>query len=628
MIRMPERPARLLRLHAADGAESQRALREAQHLLRGGLCAVCRERDDNASRWLAYFIAESHTDAGVMSRLAAATGFCPAHTRHLLADASAPWLMPQIHDVALRGGLRHLSDQDVRRSPCPACAAGRDAAERARSTLLRVLERPEMRTAISGSTVCLPHLATLAAHADPRQALWLAETASAHLDERPPDVDSLAGLDPDADRRAEQYARLDRFLPVERARQASAVSHRWETDLQIGCCPLCLAEQRAVRRLLRWMATSNGHGDLGREETGLCSRHLHDLTATGGDNVAAILAVNADTWLARLVRFRRRLTEGRDARRSAGPELTRAASCRACEEEATAGRRQLALLAAQVHDFVGAQAYAHTHGVCLRHAVTHHGALPAAARSLLEARLAQLRWEVDEALRKQDWHTRHEVKGAEMRVGRRAPTLLDGRVFAGLPAPPAMLDTDLNESPPRAAGRRGRCHLEDTVEFDVIVEIPQGSRNKYEMDHELHRIRLDRLLFTSTKYPADYGYIEGTLGRDGDPLDALVLVGEPTFPGCTIECRAVGMFVMKDEHGPDEKVLCVPAHDPRHTHVRDMKDIPEFDRLEITHFFEVYKDLEPGKSVEGSHWEGRDQAYAEIEASRARATEAAQELHG
>jgi inorganic pyrophosphatase len=160
------------------------------------------------------------------------------------------------------------------------------------------------------------------------------------------------------------------------------------------------------------------------------------------------------------------------------------------------------------------------------------------------------------------------------------------------------------------------------VEFDVIVEIPQGSRNKYEMDHELNRLRLDRMLFTSTRYPADYGYIDHTLGGDGDPLDALVLVGDPTVPGCVIECRAVGMFVMRDEKGPDEKILCVPAHDPRYAAVQDIGDVPSFDRLEITHFFEVYKDLEPGKSVEGSHWEGREKAYAEIDASRRRAANA------
>jgi inorganic pyrophosphatase len=155
--------------------------------------------------------------------------------------------------------------------------------------------------------------------------------------------------------------------------------------------------------------------------------------------------------------------------------------------------------------------------------------------------------------------------------------------------------------------------------FDVIVEIPEGSRNKYEMDFNLGRIRLNRTLFTATQYPADYGYIEGTLGRDDDPLDALVLVGSPTFPGCQIRARAIGMFCMSDEKGPDEKVLCVPAHDPRYADIQGIDDVPEFDRREITHFFEVYKALEPGKSVEDSHWEGRDATYAEIEASRARA---------
>ncbi|MEW2517027.1 inorganic diphosphatase [Actinacidiphila alni] len=157
------------------------------------------------------------------------------------------------------------------------------------------------------------------------------------------------------------------------------------------------------------------------------------------------------------------------------------------------------------------------------------------------------------------------------------------------------------------------------MEFDVVVEIPQGSRNKYEMDHESGRIRLDRMLFTATRYPADYGFVEDTLGRDGDPLDALVLVGEPTYPGCVIHCRAIGVFVMSDEKGPDEKVLCVPAHDPRYAALQDIADVPTFDLLEITHFFEVYKDLEPGKSVDGSHWDGRDAAYGEIEASRKRA---------
>ena len=159
------------------------------------------------------------------------------------------------------------------------------------------------------------------------------------------------------------------------------------------------------------------------------------------------------------------------------------------------------------------------------------------------------------------------------------------------------------------------------MEFDVLIEIPAGSRNKYEVDHVSGRIRLDRMLFTSTRYPNDYGYIEGTLGQDGDPLDAMVLLQEPTFPGCLIKCRTIGMFRMTDEAGGDDKVLCVPAGDPRMEHIRDIHHVPEFDRLEIQHFFEVYKDLEPGKSVEGASWVGRVEAEAEIIASIARAEE-------
>jgi inorganic pyrophosphatase len=160
------------------------------------------------------------------------------------------------------------------------------------------------------------------------------------------------------------------------------------------------------------------------------------------------------------------------------------------------------------------------------------------------------------------------------------------------------------------------------LEFDVLIEIPKGQRNKYEVDHETGRIRLDRMLFTSTRYPADYGFIEGTLGADGDPLDALVLLEEPTFPGCLIRCRAIGMFRMKDEKGGDDKVLCVPFGDPRQEHLRDIQNVGEFDRLEIQHFFEVYKDLEPGKSVEGAKWVGREEAEAEIAASYRRARSA------
>ena len=157
------------------------------------------------------------------------------------------------------------------------------------------------------------------------------------------------------------------------------------------------------------------------------------------------------------------------------------------------------------------------------------------------------------------------------------------------------------------------------MDFDVTIEIPKGGRNKYELDHATGRIRLDRTLFTATQYPADYGFVEDSLGEDGDPLDALVLLEEPTFPGCLIRCRALGMFRMRDEAGGDDKVLCVPAGDQRASWRQDIDDVSDFHRLEIQHFFEVYKELEPGKSVEGATWAGRADAEAEIELSYRRA---------
>lgn len=160
------------------------------------------------------------------------------------------------------------------------------------------------------------------------------------------------------------------------------------------------------------------------------------------------------------------------------------------------------------------------------------------------------------------------------------------------------------------------------MEFDVTIEIPKGAKNKYEVDHATGRIRLDRMLFTSMAYPSDYGYVEDTLGEDGDPLDALVLLDEPTWPGCLVRARPIGMFRMRDEAGGDDKILCIPAGDPRQSHIRELEDINEFDRLEIQHFFETYKDLEPGKSVEGAHWASREEAEACVTEAFARAKDA------
>jgi inorganic pyrophosphatase len=152
----------------------------------------------------------------------------------------------------------------------------------------------------------------------------------------------------------------------------------------------------------------------------------------------------------------------------------------------------------------------------------------------------------------------------------------------------------------------------------AFVEIPKGSRNKYEYDQALGRLVLDRTLWTSVVYPADYGFIMDTLGRDGDPLDALVLVAEPTFPGCVIPVEPIGVFEMRDEKGEDDKVLCVPFGDPEWSHIHDLSQIRESLLDEIAHFFEVYKDLERGaEAVQVRGWHPRSYADEVIAEARA-----------
>ena len=153
------------------------------------------------------------------------------------------------------------------------------------------------------------------------------------------------------------------------------------------------------------------------------------------------------------------------------------------------------------------------------------------------------------------------------------------------------------------------------MEIEMIVEIPQGSRNKYEMDHDTGAIWLDRTLFTATQYPLDYGFFPHTLGEDGDPLDALILLPQATFPGCHVWARPIGVFWMADEKGSDAKVLCVPSRDARYESYRDLKDAPDFLLAEIANFFEVYKLIEPGKKSTVGEWANCAAAEAEISAA-------------
>lgn len=151
----------------------------------------------------------------------------------------------------------------------------------------------------------------------------------------------------------------------------------------------------------------------------------------------------------------------------------------------------------------------------------------------------------------------------------------------------------------------------------MFVEIPKGSRNKYEVDSSSGEIFLDRMLFTATRYPADYGFIPGTLAEDGDPLDALALVTEPTFPGCRIRIRPVGLFLMEDQGQADHKILGVPESDPLWAAADDLDDVPAHLLRELEHFFSIYKDLEDKKTA-AIGWRSAAEAVATIQEARAR----------
>jgi inorganic pyrophosphatase len=160
----------------------------------------------------------------------------------------------------------------------------------------------------------------------------------------------------------------------------------------------------------------------------------------------------------------------------------------------------------------------------------------------------------------------------------------------------------------------------DRMDVDALVEVPMGSRNKYEMDPKSGRIRLDRMLFTSTRYPLDYGFITGTLAEDDEPLDALVWLEEPTFPGCLVTVRPIAVFWMLDGGKPDAKVLTVVSNDLRMDGIQDLEDVPAHMAAEIGHFFDIYKELEPGKSTDVRGWQNRAAAEQVIRDAQQRLT--------
>jgi inorganic pyrophosphatase len=218
-----------------------------------------------------------------------------------------------------------------------------------------------------------------------------------------------------------------------------------------------------------------------------------------------------------------------------------------------------------------------------------------------------------------DWFARREQLLLVNGVGTSEEVfsrLLAG-LWPGIPTDRIAQLAGVSEPVPMGPTADGAGDL-DVFAIEVVIEVPRGSRNKYEFDHDRHVLHLDRRLFSATVYPADYGFVPDTLAEDGDPLDAMVLLEDPVFPGCWVSARPIGIFWMEDEKGPDAKIICVPMGDPRWDQVRDLGDMPAHLRREIHHFFDVYKALEPGKSTSTTGFEGREAALGEIAASRAR----------
>lgn len=152
---------------------------------------------------------------------------------------------------------------------------------------------------------------------------------------------------------------------------------------------------------------------------------------------------------------------------------------------------------------------------------------------------------------------------------------------------------------------------------EAVIEIPSGSQNKYELDHHTGRMRLDRVLYSPFHYPADYGFVPDTLAEDGDPLDVIVMITQPTFSGCQLRARVIGLLEMRDEHGVDDKLFAVAADDPRYDGVNQLEDLPGHTLKEIVHFFSTYKELQGLPTMVGE-WRSAADALRVLEECRQR----------
>lgn len=428
-------PWRRRRDHATAAVARDRD--DLLRLLVEGGCPVCRYRNDGLDAWLRAYAAESRTEIEVQRRMAASLGPCPAHTRFLLVDSSASWLLKSVYLDVVDAGLARLARRDQSApAECRLCAQERQDERMALGRLVRALaarradddtELTKIRDAYrEAGGACLTHALDAVRLADPATAAVLVETLRLRLPST-----GMTGTDLDAPLRSAAHDQLAvESLARDEDASRRSVLDRVRADLAGGSCPVCLSGQRAEWRFLRW-ATA----DVERrpEEVTLCQPHLADLAASGDDaGTLAALASNLDGWRARLDRYDTEAAANSSprTRATAVARLVEPVTCRACEASTITMARTGELLDAAVTDPALNAGIDAAHGACLRHVLAGR---PASGRfrELLIARLQLLRWSLEESLRKDRWTTRWEARGAELSAWTTAPALIDGRTYAG-----------------------------------------------------------------------------------------------------------------------------------------------------------------------------------------------------
>lgn len=429
------------------------SLRAALTLLSGSGCPVCRAADDAESRFFAWFVVETYGEPPMVEHLRSSLGLCPRHTRRLLREASHPGVPNFVFEQVIAAATARLTA--ARRPPlatCPACHSRDLAAQRAVELIVAELPRPQVLAAYEETGgLCIPHGLEALGLADAGRGRLLAEALARLFGAGGAPATALAGSDPDASERA----RLRAQLPPE---PGSGVGQRPASDhvgtlrllrarLRFPACPLCLGLGWAERRYVDWLARG-AHDDQSRLDSAaaLCPTHLHDLVRTRPSLDEPVGRRAASLWMGALARLqaglatlgsrtaRLLLPRTRSTWRTLRAHVRHALpSCPACSALSVTAERQADLLARALLDRATARRFQSSHGLCIQ-CVLAGPTLPLALE-VSRARLALLRWELEEAARKQAWSFRHEDPGPEGTAWLRAAAVLDGRVFLG--GPPA-----------------------------------------------------------------------------------------------------------------------------------------------------------------------------------------------